>query len=412
MKILKIPFTLFLVTLLMSSTSCNKKYPDLEDGLYAEFITNKGTMVAKLYYEKAPVTVANFVALAEGNHPLVTDSLKGNKYYNGVTFHRVIDKFMIQGGDPTGTGSGSPGFKFEDEFHPELKHDKPGILSMANSGPNTNGSQFFITEGPTPSLDAFKSDGTLKKCGPFPGGGCHAVFGELVLGLEIQDTISNVKTSQGNKPIEDVVIQELNIIRNGLSAKSFDAPKTFTTELPNLKEKQEKLLEEQRIKAEEEKKAREAKNAEAAKAIKPVLDDYLAKASTSASGLKTYFITKGNGEKPKQGSNVNVNYEGYFSDGRLFDSNVQECEERHGMLNDMKLQRNMYKPMPMKVSPDARMIAGFKEGVSKLRVGDKAFFYVPYHLAYGERANGPIPAKSDLIFIVELLEIVKKETKE
>ena len=413
MKFFTIPMKLFLIALLMSATSCNNQYPDLEDGLYAEFVTNKGTMVAKLTYEKTPVTVANFVALAEGNHPMVTDSLKGKKYYNGIIFHRVIDKFMIQGGDPTGTGSGDPGYKFEDEFHPDLKHDKPGILSMANSGPNTNGSQFFITEKATPSLNAFQQDGSLKKCGSFPGGGCHAVFGELVKGLEVHDTISNVKTSpQGNKPIEDVVIQELNIIRIGLSAKSFDAPKTFTEELPKLKEKQEQLIEEQRVKAEEEKKAKEAKNVEAALSVKPILDGYLAKSSASASGLKSHMIVKGTGEKPKQGEKVKVNYEGYFTDGRLLDSNRKEIEEKHGMLNDMKIQRDMYKPMPMQISPDARVVQGFKEGVAQLNVGGKGFFYLPYHLAWGERANGPIAAKSDIIFIIELVEIVKPESKQ
>lgn len=391
MKFLTIPMKLFLIALLMSATSCNNQYPDLEDGLYAEIVTNKGTMIAKLTHEKTPVTVASFVALAEGNHPMVTDSLKGKKYYNGLTFHRVMDKFMIQGGDPTGTGSGDPGFKFGDEFHPDLKHDKPGILSMANSGPATNGSQFFVMEVPYPSLN-----------------NRHAVFGELVKGIEVQDTISNVKVSKpGNRPIEDVVIQELNIIRIGLAAKTFDAPKVFTEELPKIAEKQKLVKEEQRLKAEEEKKAREAKNVEAAVSVKQVLDGYLAKATASGSGLKTHFIVKGNGEKPKQGANVKVNYEGYFTDGRLFDSNVEEIEEKHGMLNDMKVQRQMYAPMPMKISPDARMIQGFKEGAAQLRVGDKAFFYLPYHLAYGERANGPIPAKSDLIFILEMVEIVK-----
>lgn len=390
MKIFKVPMTVFLLALLMSATSCNNKYQDLEDGLYAEIITNKGTMVAKLEFEKAPVTVANFVALAEGNHPLLADSLKGKKYYNGIIFHRVIDKFMIQGGDPTGTGSGGPGFKFEDEFHPELKHDKPGILSMANSGPATNGSQFFITEIPTPNLD-----------------NRHAVFGELVKGIEVQDTISNVATEKpSNKPVEDVVIQEVNIIRIGSAAKTFDAPKLFTEELPKIKEKQEKLREEQRLKAEEQQKIKEAKNAEAAKDVKPLLDGYLSKAKPSATGLKTYMITKGTGDKPIQGAQVKVNYEGYFADGRLFDSNRKEIEEKHGMLNPMKVQREMYNPMPMQISPDARMIPGFKEAVAQLRVGDKAFFYLPYHLAYGERANGPIPAKTDLIFIIEMVEIV------
>ncbi len=396
MKFLKVPMTVFLLALLMSATSCNSKYQDLEDGLYAEFVTNKGTMVAKLTHDKTPVTVANFIALAEGNHPLIADSLKGNKYYNGIIFHRVIDKFMIQGGDPTGTGSGGPGFKFEDEFHPDLKHDKPGILSMANSGPATNGSQFFITEAPTPNLD-----------------NRHSVFGELVKGIEVQDSISNVETTKpSNKPFEDVIIQELNIIRVGLTAKTFDAPNVFTEELPKIKEKQDKLKEEQRLKQEEDIKIREAKNAESAKEFKPLLDGYLSKAKTSASGLKSYVIVKGTSEKPKQGASVKVNYEGYFTDGRLFDSNVKDVEERHGMLNPMKVQRKMYDPMPMQISPDARMIAGFKEAVAQLKVGDKTFFYLPYHLAYGENANGPIPAKSDLIFIIEMVEIVKPESKQ
>ena len=142
------------LVLLMSTSSCQGKYPDLEDGIYAEIITTKGTMVAKLEYEKTPVTVANFIALAEGNHPLVKEEYKGKKYYNGITFHRVMDKFMIQGGDPTATGSGDPGYKFANEIHPDLNYDKPGVLGMANSGPGgTNGSQFFITEVPYPSLN-------------------------------------------------------------------------------------------------------------------------------------------------------------------------------------------------------------------------------------------------------------------
>jgi len=397
MKFLKVPITFFMVALIMSATSCNNsKYQDLEDGLYAEIITNKGVMVAKLFYNKTPVTVANFVALAEGNHPFLADSLKGKKFYNGLIFHRVMDKFMIQGGDPTGTGSGGPGFKFEDEFHPDLKHDKPGILSMANGGPNTNGSQFFITEVPYPSLN-----------------NRHTVFGELVKGIEIQDSISNVETSKpSNKPIDDVVIEEINIIRIGHEAKNFDAPKIFKEELPKVKEKQEKLREEARLKAEAENKEREAKNVAAGKEIKPLLDDYMSKSKASASGLKTYYITRGNGLKPKQGDKVKVNYEGYFTDGRLFDSNIREIEEKHGMLNPMKVERQMYNPIPMQISPDARMIAGFKEGVSKLKVGDKAFFYLPNHLAYGDRANGPIPAKSDLIFIIEMVEIVPTEAKQ
>jgi peptidyl-prolyl cis-trans isomerase A (cyclophilin A) len=390
MKLINKTLHLIALALLMSTSSCQDKYPDLEDGLYAEIVTNKGTMVAKLEYEKTPVTVANFVALAEGNHPFVKEEYKGKKYYNGLTFHRVMDQFMIQGGDPTGTGSGDPGYKFSDEFHPDLIHNKPGILSMANSGPGTNGSQFFITEVPYPSLD-FR----------------HAVFGELVKGLDVQDSISNVKVDEMNKPIEPVIINEINIIRKGFDAKNFNAPKVFTEELPKIAQRQQELQDEMRKKAEEERMAREESNLLAASELKPTLDDYLSKAETLASGLKVYYITKGNGEKPAEGANVKVNYEGYFTDGRLFDSNLKEVEERHGMYNKIKEERELYQPMPMQLSPDAQIISGFKEAVSLLNVGDRAYFYIPSHLAYGERGRGSIQPNTDLTFIIELVEIDK-----
>ena len=390
MKLINKTLHLIALALLMSTSSCQDKYPDLEDGLYAEIVTNKGTMVAKLEYEKTPVTVANFVALAEGNHPMVKEEFKGKKYYNGLTFHRVMDQFMIQGGDPTGTGTGDPGYKFSDEFHPDLRHSKPGILSMANSGPGTNGSQFFITEVPYPSLD-FR----------------HAVFGELVKGLDVQDSISNVKVDEMNKPIEPVIINEINIIRKGFDAKNFNAPKVFTEELPKIAQRQQELQDEMRKKAEEERMAREESNLLAASELKPTLDDYLSKAETLASGLKVYYITKGNGEKPAEGANVKVNYEGYFTDGRLFDSNLKEVEERHGMYNKIKEERELYQPMPMQLSPDAQIISGFKEAVSLLNVGDRAYFYIPSHLAYGERGRGSIQPNTDLTFIIELVEIDK-----
>lgn len=399
-------FIPLLALVLLSTTACKERYDQLEDGLYAEFVTNKDTMVAKLYFKEAPVTVANFVALAEGKHPLVKEDYKNKKYYNGTTFHRVIDKFMIQGGDPTASGMGDPGYKFEDEFNAELKHSKPGILSMANSGPNTNGSQFFITEVPTPSLDAFQSDGTLKKCGPFPGGGCHAVFGELVLGLNVQDSISNVKVGAQSKPVEDVVILELNIIRKGSDAKKFDAAKVFTEELPKIKEKAAAAAEVAKQKAEEEQRAKDEKMQEAADAFKPTMDDYLSKANTLASGMKVYNITKGKGVKPKTGQMALINYQGYFTDGKLLDTNVKACEERYGDLNPMKVQRNMYKPTPMPVSPDAQLFAGFKEALASMRVGDESFFYFPSHLAYGESGRPPVvQPNTDLAFIIEMVDI-------
>ena len=402
-------FIPFVALVLLSLSSCKEPYENLEDGLYAEFVTNKDTMVAKLFFKEAPVTVASFVALAEGNHPMVKDEFKGKKYYNGTTFHRVINNFMIQGGDPTATGSGDPGFKFEDEFNSSLKHDKPGILSMANSGPNTNGSQFFITEKATPHLDAYKADGTLKKCGPFPGGGCHAVFGELVLGLNIQDSISNVKVEpRSNKPLEDVIIKELNIIRKGMEAKKFNAPKVFTEELPKIKEKVAAAEEEARKKAEEEKRLKEEKIQKVADAFKPVMDDYIAKAKTKASGLKVYTIKSGTGAKPRTGQDVMVNYQGYFVDGKLLDSNLKDIEEKYGMLNPQKVQRNMYAPTRMKVSPEANLFAGFKEALASMRVGETSFFYFPSHIAYGESGRPPVVMpNTDLAFIIEMVEIAE-----
>jgi peptidyl-prolyl cis-trans isomerase A (cyclophilin A) len=390
MKIFKHSMKIIAIALFATLISCGDKYPDLEDGLYAEFVTSMDTMVVKLHYDKTPVTVANFVLLAEGNHPMVDSVFKGKKFYNGLIFHRVMDNFMIQGGDPTGTGSGSPGYRFGDEFDETLKHDKSGILSMANSGPGTNGSQFFITEKETPWLDNL-----------------HTVFGEVVLGLNIQDSISNVKVGPGNKPEKDVVILELNIIRKGYDARNLDALKTWETELPKLEEKKMKKAEEARKKTEEtRKKAEEKANAIAAETL-PILNDYKSKAKTLASGLVYHTIIKGNGTKPKQGQSVNINYEGYFIDGKLFDSNRKELEEKYGMYNPQKDKGGYYGPMTMKISPDAQMISGFKEGVSQMRVGDKTFVYIPSHLAYGEKGRGSIKPNTDLIFIIEMIEIAK-----
>ena len=187
-----------------------KKYPDLkEDGIYAYIQTNLGDIVGKLAMEKAPLTVANFVGLAEGTIKN-TARAEGLPYFDSLTFHRVIPNFMIQGGDPSGTGGGGPGYKFKNEIHPDLRHSKAGIFSMANAGPNTNGSQFFITHKATSYLD-----------------GNYNVFGEVVMGQDVVDAIGNVPRDRRDKPNTTVYMKSVRIIRVGVDAKNFDALATF-----------------------------------------------------------------------------------------------------------------------------------------------------------------------------------------
>ncbi len=168
-------------------------------GTYAIFETSQGNIVIRLLEKEAPKTVENFIGLAEGTKEY-TDAKTGKKtkgnFYDGLTFHRVIPQFMIQGGCPLGTGTGDPGYRFADEFHPSLKHSKTGKLSMANSGPGTNGSQFFITVAPTPWLD-----------------NKHTIFGEVVEGQDIADKISNVPRDSGDRPRTPVILQKVKIER-------------------------------------------------------------------------------------------------------------------------------------------------------------------------------------------------------
>ena len=198
--------------------SCNSKHSELDSGLYAEIKSNKGDILIKLEYEKTPITVANFVSLAEGNNDYVSEEYKNKKYYDGIYFHRVISDFMIQTGDPTKTGSGGPGYKFEDEIT-DLTHYKPGILSMANAGINTNGSQFFITHKATPWLD-----------------GKHTVFGEVIKGQNIVDSIE-----------QNDIIEKLSIIKKGKEAKMFNASKVISKYF----EEKEKIIEKRRYEEEE-----------------------------------------------------------------------------------------------------------------------------------------------------------------
>ena len=359
-------------------TSCKtSKRADLGDGLFADIKTSKGDIIVRLEQEKTPVTVANFVSLAEGTNTFVSEEYKDKKYYDGLTFHRVMKDFMIQGGDPLGQGTGNPGYKFMDEFNDSLVHDKKGILSMANSGPTTNGSQFFITHKETPWLN-----------------NKHTVFGEVVEGLDVVDSIANVPVGAGNKPIEPVIMNTIEIIRNGKEARKFDAVQIMTDyfdgEEERLaaieKEKAEKLAAVQKIKDE----------------FTASLDAQKAKATELPSGLKVLTLENGNGEKPKVGQKVNVMYAGYLENGTLFDSNYKEIAEKYGVFDWNREQGGGYMPVPMDYSPDSRLIAGFREGLLTMKVGDKVRLFIPSHLGYGEQGGGPIPPNADLIFDLEI----------
>lgn len=345
----------------------SSKYAELGDGIFADIQTNKGDIIIKLEHGKTPITVANFVSLAEGNSPFVSDSLKDKKFYDGLIFHRVMKDFMIQGGDPMGTGRGNPGYKFKDEFHDSLAHSKKGILSMANSGPKTNGSQFFITHKETPWLN-----------------GRHTVFGEVVSGIEVVDTIANVEVqAPANKPKVDVIMNTIEIVRNGKEAKKFDAVQIMTDYF-----------------AEEE---------AAVAAQKKMMEDFVAeleqqkeKAEELASGLKILSLNQGDGEKPKIGQKVLVMYAGWLPDGTLFDSNYEEVATKFNKFDQRRKEGGGYFPAPMDYSPEARLIPGFKEGLQTMKVGDKIRVFIPSHLGYGPQGGGPIPPNSDLVFDLEI----------
>lgn len=244
----------------------------MENGIYANFVTTKGDVLVKLTYDKTPGTVGNFVALAEGNLEN-TAKPQGKPYYDGLKFHRVIPDFMIQGGCPQGSGTGGPGYKFDDEFHPELKHDKPGVLSMANAGPGTNGSQFFITHVPTPWLD-----------------NNHTVFGHVVKGQDVVDAIAQGDT-----------MDKVEILRVGEEAEKWNAIEAFRT----FEGSREKRLAEEKA------------------AIEAELDQIAAGFEKTASGLRYQYIVKGSGKQATKGSKVSVHYKGQLQNGTEFDNSYK-----------------------------------------------------------------------------------------
>ena len=309
----------------------------MQDGIYAKFNTSKGEITVKLAYDKTPGTVGNFVALAEGKLENSTKP-KNTPYYDGLSFHRVIPDFMIQGGCPQGTGTGDPGYKFDDEFHPDLKHSGPGVLSMANAGPGTNGSQFFITHVATPWLD-----------------NKHTVFGNVIEGQKIVDEIA-----QGDS------IESLEIVRIGTEAESWNAVEAFKS----FESSRELRLQEEKSKAEAE------------------LDKVASGFDKTNSGLRYKILKKGDGNKAAKGNTVSVHYEGSLTNGQVFDSSYQ---------------RNQ--PIDFQLGI-GQVIPGWDEGISLLKVGDKARFVIPSELGYGSAgAGGVIPPNATLVFDVELMEV-------
>lgn len=314
-----------------------------EPGLYAEFKTSKGVIVCALEFVKTPLTVANFVGLAEGK---LKNSAKkeGEPFYNGLQFHRVIPNFMIQGGCPEGTGRGGPGYRFDDEIEPSLKHTGPGILSMANAGPGTNGSQFFITHVKTDWLD-----------------GKHTVFGRVVSGQDVVNAVA-----QGDK-LEAVVIH-----RVGPEAEAFVVDQKRFDELKGS------------IAA----KAADKAKAETAKQAEKTYDFVPADAAKTPGGVRYKVVREGEGNTPKAGAVCAVHYTGKLVNGQVFDSS-----------------RTRGQPIRFPVGR-GQVIPGWDETIMQMKKGEQRTIAIPPELGYGARgAGGMIPPNAWLIFDVELVEI-------
>lgn len=347
----------FLSLILLTLINCNtlnidkETYESLQDGLYAKLQTSKGDMIVKFHEKESPVTVANFIGLAQGKIENKSKK-KGEPFYDGTIFHRVISDFMIQGGDPQGTGMGDPGYKFDDERN-DLKHLGKGVLSMANSGPNSNGSQFFITEVPTPWLD-----------------GKHTIFGQVVKGLEVIDSIAAVDKGANDKPLTNVVLEKVEIFEKGAEYNNYDAAKVFAEGKGKIKETNQNYL--------------KLKEEEAAKQLEQLKSNL----SKTGSGLMFTITEKGSGKEISKGSKAAVHYAGRLVDGTEFDNSFKRNE-----------------PITLTVGI-GQVIPGWDEGLLMLREGDKATFLIPPALGYGARgAGGVIPPNAWLIFDVEVVEV-------
>lgn len=349
MKIISIVSFFTMISVFSFSQKINKK--SLEPGIYASIETTKGAILIELEYKKAPLTVANFIGLAEGKFkPFDTVEIQ-KPFYDGLKFHRVIANFMIQGGDPKGTGQGDPGYKFFDEIHEDLVHSGPGVLSMANSGPNTNGSQFFITHKETPWLN-----------------GKHTVFGHVLIGQDVVDSIA-----------QDDLIIKMRIIRKGKEAKKFSATDIFQCMYE--KKKAEIEIELERIEM-----AKKMSEEEYKVYFKNEMMKFYPNAIQTESGLMVVIHEQGEEERPTKGQNVKVHYTGTFLNGKKFDSS-----------------KDRNQPFSFPVG-QGRVIKGWDEGIPLLGKGGRATLIIPYYLGYGARNQSVIPAYSTLIFDVEMLD--------
>lgn len=379
---------LFTFTTIFLSSCISEKYKGLKDGLYAEIETNKGAILLELYAEDVPKTVGNFVALVEGTNTQLPDSLKGENFYEGIIFHRVVNNFVIQGGGFTPNGRKSAGYLFGDEFPTDdngdfiYKHNDQGVLSMANGGPTTNNSQFFITHRAIPHLN-----------------GKHSVFGKTVVNsvqlkqlqtkfkdsLQLKNAIDSTRMAVVNKIVQNDTIETINIIRIGSEAKDFNAAETFDEEVRSFNKSQEDKLS-------EEKKIEEVRYAKYLKDKTTFLAKMdVSKAIKTDSGLGILKLKETNGTKVVDYKQITADYTIYVADGKKIQSTENTGQPLVFQLNDEK------KPM----------ITGFKEGVLTLREGEKARLFIPYYIAFGEEKYGPFPSKADVVFEVEILKVGK-----
>ena len=358
--------------------SCKDQHSELKDGLYAAIDTDKGEILVQLEYQKAPITVANFVSLAEGKNTFVKEKFKGKPFFDGLKFHRVIPNFMIQGGDPEGNGSGDTGYSFKDEIT-DLQFDKGGVLAMANSGPATNSSQFFITHLETPWLT-----------------GKHTIFGHVIEnGMEVVNKIN-----------QDDAIKSIKIIRKGEAAKKFNAVKVFNNFFTNEKENLEKQAKiDAELKSVVDAKYKVVKEEKVA-----YLQELYKTAKEMPSGLRYKITSKGTGKKPANGQNIYIHYAGFLENGDLFDTSIENVAQTFGTYNPQRAAARQYVPIPFQAGKKDGMIPGFIQGLEPLSFGDKAVLFIPANLAYGAQGAGNvIPPNANIIFEVELLENLPKQ---